>query len=113
MYEKKSNYALSTRAEIIVRSTEVPKSPQYPAGVDFAVIGRIRFGHKYAEVIRVDNSKHQGKGGTHIHFMSFEQERVEYAPDLQDPSKAQDYVEAYLKRRYVWLMDGDYDARGN
>ena len=53
--------------EIIVRWKKMEKSVNYPRGVSFAVMGRLRHEDGWREMNRVDNAPHHTKG-THIHY---------------------------------------------
>ena len=92
----------------------VAKSAARPAGLSFAVIGQIKLADVYRDIIRIDNSAHQGRGETHIHFLDREKlkarNRVAYAPEIRNPWQAADYIEAYLRRRYGWLIEGEENA---
>lgn len=110
MYEKRTTRELSANASIILRVEDIEKSPAHPAGLHFAIIGRIRLAGECKEVIRIDNSLHKGRGGTHIHFLDKQGKHVEYAEDLLNPEHAYDYVVRYLQRNYAYLMEGDENA---
>jgi len=98
-----------------MRVEQVKKSATRPAGLNFAVIGQIKLAGVRKDVIRLDNSTHQGRGETHIHFLDREKpkarNRVEYVADICDPWQAADHVEAYLRRHYAWLIEGEENAR--
>lgn len=95
---------------IIARNTHVAKSPQYPAGVDFAVIGRICVYEHEKDVIRIDNSFHHGSLGTHIHFLDKQGEPVEFTDEIKNLTQALTHVEEYLRKRYAWLIEGENNA---
>ncbi len=82
---------LSDRLELKRKAWDVPKSPQHPAGVKFAVVGRV----DGRSVIRVDNYPHHGMG-THVHIGK----RVLPLPDITNPTEATTYVERFLVGRY-------------
>src|SRR3989344_4372899 len=99
---------LSEDINIKTRSKQVPKSEDHPIGVDFAVTGQIRIKEEFQDVIRIDNSPHQGKPGTHIHFLDKKprkgKEVVQYSADIVNPTQAVDVVGVYLKSNYAMLL---------
>ncbi|MBI4146053.1 hypothetical protein HY489_01815 [Candidatus Woesearchaeota archaeon] len=106
--EERFDVPLSDDVNIITRVKKVPVSTEYPIGVDFAVTGRVREQDDFQDVIRVDNSAHQGKPGTHVHYLDKEprngEEVVQYSPDIVNWTQAYDIVEVYLKTNYPMLL---------
>jgi len=101
-------FPLSENINIKTRARKTQKCVEYPIGVEFAVMGFVRKHEEFGEVIRIDNAPHQGKPGTHIHFLDKEprkeKEVVEHDPDIKNPMQAFDYVEKYLTSRYPMLL---------
>lgn len=113
MYLERAEIPLSKNVCILIRIKHTKKSLQFPIGVNFAIIGRVLLCDQHRDVIRVDNSLHQGNSGTHIHFLDKERQHVEYKQDIINPEQAIEYVEKYLRARYEWLIEGENDASGN
>ena len=93
---------LSEHMVIRVRTRKMPKTEEYPIGVEFAAMGFLE--NPDEEIIRIDNLPHQQKPGTHIHFFDKEPRKgkpvVEYTQDITNPEQARIYAEQYLRKRY-------------
>src|SRR3989344_2290413 len=103
MYADTLDIPLSENVNIKARTRKMEKSSDHPLGIEFAVMGFV----KLLEVIRIDNSPHQGKPGTHIHFLDKDKRKgkevVEESPQIKNPEQAIDYVDLYLRSRYPML----------
>lgn len=100
-------YILCKYVRVIVRSQKVKKSLAHPIGVSFAVMGFVTMQGIFKEVIRIDNSLHQGKSGTHVHYFDRREEKVE-STDIKSPEDALDYVERYLRQHYAaWVNSNE------
>lgn len=80
--------------ELTVNFRKCRKSTQCPTGHKWAVIGKIH-DESWKEVIRVDNSAHQGRPEPHIHLAG----RVKYRY-FSSYQEAYDYVIMFLKKTY-------------
>lgn len=98
---------LSERINIKVRAQKVDRSDQHPIGIHFAVMGFVKKSAQFDEVIRIDNSLHEGVIGVHIHFFDKAKRKgktfVEYSKEIISPEQAISYVEGYLKLHYPML----------
>ena len=104
MRNESFTWDLSSSVCIKVRAKTVPKSDKHPIGVYFAVMGFVQ-GKK---IIRIDNAKHKGKLGTHIHFFKkeFRKEtaKVEYLEEIRSPEEAINYVQAHIEKSYKGFL---------
>ncbi len=93
------NLPFSNNAEIIL---SFKKNENYPEKIKYAIVGRVKEENKLREIIRIDNSYHEGKKGTHIHYFD-DQERVVFR-DFKNQDEAIEYVREYLTKKYWDLI---------
>ncbi len=85
-------FLIDERTMVVVDYVRKPKSERCPSGTRWAVVGLVRNG-TWKEAIRIDNSPHKGRDGTHIHLGK----RVVYK-EFANYEAALDYVIAFLRR---------------
>ncbi|RJQ19443.1 hypothetical protein C4580_05195 [Candidatus Woesearchaeota archaeon] len=103
-----NNVPLSEWVNIKIRSQKVPKTKEHPIGIDFAVIGQILTNGEWENVVQIDNSAHEGKTGTHIHYLD---KRIRTKRIVRDkelivsPEQAYDEVKKHLEKQYAHLIE--------
>jgi len=109
--EQKFDEILGENLVIKIRQISVKKTEKIRAGIKFGATCMARLPGKteWEEIIRIDNSKHKGQEGSHIHFTHKKSKKntdpVEYDDSLQDPYKAIEYIENYIKKQFPYLLD--------
>lgn len=94
---------LSERVEVVIKLKRVNDS-RYEGSLKFAVVGRICvLNEHWVEVVRVDNSEHENKIGTHVHNLDTELKTVEFR-NFVGTTDAYEFVESYLIKNYKRLL---------